>query len=37
MLDALKEHDRKVNIGARTITNLWFTADIDTLTEECRN
>ena len=32
--DALEEHDGKVSIGGRTITNLWFVDDIDALAEE---
>ena len=34
MSDALEEHDRKVSIGGRNITNLWFADDIDALAEE---
>ena len=34
MSDALEEHDGKVSIGSRTITNLWFANDIDALAEE---
>ena len=34
MPDALKEHDGKVNIGGRNITNLRFANDIDALVEE---
>ena len=34
MSDAVKEHDRKVNISGRNITNLWFADDIDALAEE---
>ena len=34
MSDALKEHDRKVNIGGRTITNMQLADDIDALAEE---
>ena len=34
MSDALEEHDGKVSIGGRNITNLWFANDIDALTEE---
>ena len=34
MSDALKEHDGKVNIGGRTITNIQFADDIDALAEE---
>ena len=32
--DALEEHDRKVVIGVKTITNLRFKKDIDALAEE---
>ena len=32
--DALEEHDRKVSIGGRNITNLRFADDIDALAEE---
>ena len=32
--DALKEHDGKVSIGGRNITNLRFADDIDALAEE---
>ena len=32
--DALEEHDRKVSIGGRNITNLQFAHDIDALAEE---
>ena len=31
---ALKEHDRKVSIGGRNITNLRFADDIDAVAEE---
>ena len=31
MFDALEEHDVKVRIGGRNITNLRFAADIDAL------
>ena len=31
---ALEEHDGKVSIGERTITNLRFANDIDALAEE---
>ena len=31
---ALEEHDGKVSIGKRTITNLRFADDIDALAEE---
>ena len=34
MSDALKEHDGKVSISGRTITNLPFANDIDALAEE---
>ena len=34
MSDALEEHDRKVSIGRRTVTNLRFADDIDALSEE---
>ena len=34
MSDALEEHDGKVSIGSRNITNLWFADDIDALAEE---
>ena len=34
MSDALEEHDGKVNIGGRNITNLQFSDDIDALAEE---
>ena len=34
MFDALEEHDGKVNIGGRNITNLRFADDIDALAEE---
>ena len=34
MSDALEEHDEKVSIGERNITNLRFADDIDTLAEE---
>ena len=34
MFDALEEHDGKVSIGGRNITNLRFADDIDALTEE---
>ena len=34
MTDALEEHDGKVSIGGRNITNLRFADDIDTLAEE---
>ena len=32
--DALEEHEKKVSIGGRNITNLRFADDIDTLAEE---
>ena len=34
MSDALEEHDGKVSIGGRNITNLGFADDIDALAEE---
>ena len=34
MSDALEEHDGKVNIGGRIITNLRFADNIDALAEE---
>ena len=34
MSDALKEHDGKVDIGGRNITNLRFADDTDALAEE---
>ena len=34
MPDALEEHDGKVSIGGRNITNLRFADDIDDLAEE---
>ena len=34
MSDALEEHNGKVSIGGRTITNLRFAGDFDTLAEE---
>ena len=34
MPDALKEHDRKVSIGGRNITNLQFVDDTDALAEK---
>ncbi|MEW8548180.1 MAG: hypothetical protein AB2693_32150 [Candidatus Thiodiazotropha sp.] len=34
MSDALEEHDGKVSIGCRTITNLRFANDIDALAED---
>ena len=34
MSDALEEHDGKVSIGGRNITNLRFADDIDALPEE---
>ena len=33
MSDALEEHNGKVSIGARNITNLLFANDIDALAE----
>ena len=33
MTDAPEEHDGKVSIGGRTITNLRFADDIDSLAE----
>ena len=33
MSDALEEHDGKVSIGGRNITNLQFTDDIDAVAE----
>ena len=33
MSDALEEHDGKISIGGRTITNLWFANDIGALAE----
>ena len=36
MCDALEEHDGKVSIGGRNITNLRFAYDIDALAEEER-
>ena len=36
MSDALEEHDGKVSIGGRNITNLRFADDIDALAEEQR-
>ena len=36
MSDALEEHDGKVSIGDRNITNLRFADDIDALAEEER-
>ena len=33
MSDALEEHDWKVSIGGRNITNLQFAVDIDALAE----
>ena len=32
--DALEEHDGKVSIGGRNVTNLWVSDDIDALAEE---
>ena len=37
MSDALEEHDGKVSIGSRNITNLRFADDIDALAEEEQN
>ena len=34
MSDALEEHDGKVSIGGRTITNLRFADDVNVLAEE---
>ena len=34
MSDALEEHDGKVSIGGRNITNLRFADDLDALAEE---
>ena len=34
MTDALEEHDGKVSISGRNITNLRFSEDIDALAEE---
>ena len=34
IFDALEEHDGKVSIGGRNITNLRFADDIDALAEE---
>ena len=34
MSDALEEHDGKVSVGCRNITNLRFADDIDALAEE---
>ena len=34
MSDALEEHDGKVSIGGKNITNLWFADDIDAVAEE---
>ena len=34
MSDALEEHDEKISIGGRTITNLRFADGIDALAEE---
>ena len=36
MSDALEEHDGKVSIGGRNITNLRFADDIGALAEEER-
>ena len=34
MSDALEDHDAKVSIGGKSITNLRFADDIDALAEE---
>ena len=34
MSDALEDHNRKVSIGGRNITNLRFADDLDVLAEE---
>ena len=34
MSDSLEEHDSKVSIGGRNITNLLFADDIDALADE---
>ena len=34
MSDALEEHDGKVSMGGRNITNLRFADDIDALAED---
>ena len=34
MSDALEEHDGKVRLGGRNVTNLRFADDIDALAEE---
>ena len=34
MSDALEEHDGKVSLGARNITNMQFADDMDTLIKE---
>ena len=34
MSDALEDHDGKISVGGRNITNLRFTDDIDALAEE---
>ena len=34
MSDALEEHDGKLTMGGRNITNLQFADDIDALAEE---
>ena len=34
MSDALEEHDGKISIGGKSITNRRFTDDIDALAEE---
>ena len=37
MSDTLEEHEGKVSIGVRNITNLRFAEDIDALTEEVQS
>ena len=37
MSNALKEHDGKVSIGGRNITNLRFADDIDAVMKKNRN
>ena len=34
MTDAVEEHDGKISIGGKNITNLRFADDIDVLAEE---
>ena len=34
MTDALEDHEGTVNVGGRTVTNLYFADDIDGLAEE---